>query len=220
MGEGGLSALAEVVERARAILEEEDEAREKLLKLTREVTRLCRKAVFRMHEGDLSGARELLASAGELVREILAFKASHPRLYHGGSVASALAEYVEASVLLAYLEGGRAPSFEDLRVEPEHYLLGIADFAGELRRLLVRSLSAGKPLEAERALKLMEEVYRALATIAVPEALVPGLRHKVDVLRALVESSARDILYYEVSSELEKLMREALAERGAAEGAV
>jgi len=217
MNEEERGLLAAVVERVRTVLEEEDEAREKLLKLTREVTRLCRKAIFKMHEGELSSAKELLASTAELVREILAFKISHPRLYYGGSVTSALAEYVEAKALLAYLEGSGMPSFEELGVEPEHYLLGISDFAGELRRLLVRSLSAGRPLEAERALKLMEEVYRALATIAVPEALVPGLRRKVDVLRALVESSARDILYYEVSSGLEKLMEEALAKRGAAE---
>lgn len=203
--------LAEIVEKARALLEAEDEAREKMLELTREVTRLSRKAIFKIHEGDLSGASEMLASATAAVRELLAFKATHPRLYYGGSVTSAVAEYVEAKALCLYLEESRIPGFEELEVEPTHYLLGIADFAGELRRLLVRYLSAGRLAEAERALKLMEDVYKTLATIAVPEALVPGLRRKVDVLRALIEGSARDILYYAISSNLERSIKETLS---------
>lgn len=211
MSNGETCSLAEIVEKARVNLEAEDEAREKLLELTREVTRLSRKAIFKIHEGDLSGAGEILASATAVVRELLSFKVTHPRLYYGGSVTSALAEYVEAKALHSYLEGNRIPSFEELQVEPAHYLLGVADFAGELRRLLVRYLSSGKVSEAERALKLMEDVYRALATIAVPEALVPGLRRKVDVLRALIEGSARDILYYAISCDLERSIKESLS---------
>lgn len=221
MGVAPDRSIAEIVSRASELLEVEDEAREKMLELTREVIRLSRRAIFKAHEGNLDEAGKMLEMAAAAVSELLKFKVTHPRLYYGGAMASALAEYVEARVLHAYLSEGRIPSFNELTVEPDHYLLGLADFAGELRRLLVRYLSVGKRAEAERALALMEEIYRALATVAVPDALVRGLRHKVDVLRALIESSARDLLYYTVSSEVEQAMRAALSRlRGHGEGAV
>ncbi|RLE89120.1 MAG: haloacid dehalogenase [Thermoprotei archaeon] len=204
--------LSEIIERARVMLEEEDEVREDLLKLTREVGREARRAVFKVHEGDLGGAEERLKTAREAVQKILCYKERYPRLYYSGSTSAALAEYVEACLLLAYAKGSELPGFEELEVEPHHYLLGLADFVGELRRLMVRYISSDKYGEAGRALRVMEEVYKGLLTISVPDALVPGLRRKVDVLRGVVESAARDLLYYVKSGELSRALRELLAE--------
>lgn len=202
--------LLDYVEQARAVLEAEDEAREKLLGLTREVVRLARQTILKLHDSDTEGARRILEQLFALVDKVQAFKASNPRLYYGGSVTAALAEYVEASVLFSYVNGEPIPGYEELRVEPVHYLLGLADFTGELRRLLLRRLSSGDHASAERELRLMEEVYQALVAVAVPEALVPGLRRKVDVLRALIESSARDLYYSATSSDLERAIRRLL----------
>ncbi len=210
--------LMAAVEKARAHLEAEDAAREKLLSLTREVVRLSRQVVFRIHDGDVEGARKAFGQLAELVNELTAFKSTNPRLYYGGSVTGALAEYVEASALLSYVQGRPIPSFEELMVEPAHYLLGLADFAGELRRLLFRHLNEGDLPSAERALRFMEVVYRALAAIAVPEALVPGLRRKVDVLRAVIESSVRDLHHSSSSIRLERIMGSLMGKLGGGGG--
>lgn len=212
MGGSAKNALLNAVERARTCLETEDAAREKLLAITREIARLSRQVVFRLHDGDVEDAKKILDQLAPLVEELLEFKTSNPRLYYGGSVTSALTEYVEATALYHYMKGLGIPSFEELKVEPVHYLLGLADFTGELRRLLLRHLSNGEYTEAERELRCMEDVYRALVSIAVPEALVPGLRRKVDVLRALIESSIRDLHYSQSSSKLEQAIRELLCE--------
>lgn len=201
--------IREQAEGARGVLEREDEVREKILDLSRRITRLARKAIFKLHEGDVSGCRATLDSLKELVGELVAFK-ERSKHYYGGATTSALAEYVEAVMLFKYIVGEEPPGYEELGVEPEQYLLGLADFSGELRRLLVRHLSKGGLEEAERALALMEEVFKALSTMAVPEALAPGLRHKVDVLRALIETSARDLLYHATSARLEERMRNLL----------
>ncbi|MEM4679686.1 MAG: hypothetical protein QXL98_01970 [Thermofilaceae archaeon] len=212
MAERGVSALLDSVERARGVLEAEDKAREKLLTLTREIVRLSRQAIFKLHDGDLAAAESLLKHLRAMVEELLAFKESSPRLYYGGSVTAALAEYVEANALYSYLKGEEMQGYEALRVEPVHFLLGLADFTGELRRLLLRHLSSGDYASAARELKLMEEVYRALVSIAVPEALVPGLRRKIDVLRALIESSVRDFHYSLTSNNLERAVKALLGE--------
>lgn len=212
MAERGVSALLDSVERARGVLEAEDKAREKLLTLTREIVRLSRQTIFKLHDGDLAAAESLLKHLRAIVEELLAFKESSPRLYYGGSVTAALAEYVEANALYSYLKGEEMQGYEALRVEPVHFLLGLADFTGELRRLLLRHLSSGDYASAARELKLMEEVYRALVSIAVPEALVPGLRRKIDVLRALIESSVRDFHYSLTSNNLERAVKALLGE--------
>lgn len=205
-------ALLDAVERARMVLEAEDKAREKLLMLTRDIVRLSRQAIFKLHDGDLVAAESLLEHLRAMLEELLAFKESNPRLYYGGSVTAALAEYVEANALYSYLKGEAMQNYEALRVEPVHFLLGLADFTGELRRLLLRHLSSGDYASASRELSLMEDIYRALASIAVPEALVPGLRRKIDVLRALIESSVRDFHYSLTSSNLEQSIKALLGE--------
>lgn len=212
VSEGSLRALLDSIERARMALEAEDKAREKLLVLAREVTRLSRQAIFKLHEGDIEEAGSILKRLRSTVEDLLAFKESNPRLYYSGSVTAALTEYVEANALYSYVKGEAIHGYETLRVEPVHFLLGLADFTGELRRLLLRHLSSGDYASAARELNLMEEIYKALASIAVPEALVPGLRRKIDVLRALIESSVRDFHYSQTSSNLERAIRSLLSE--------
>ncbi len=202
--------LEESIEEARRLLENEDEAREKILSLTREIVRRARRVVFKVHEGDIADADKELAKAEEYINELEKYELSYPRLFHAGFVSAALAEYVEARLVLEYEKTGELPSFRELKVEPVHYILGLADFGGELRRLMVRRLSAGDYSGAERALKLMEKVYKGLMTLALPDALVPGLRRKVDTLRGLFESSMRDLLYYAISNDLESSIRDLL----------
>jgi len=203
--------LLEVIEEARKLLEEEDSVREELLRLSREVGRCARKCILEVHGGDLEEAREALETAGKLVERVAQFRDTHPRLYYSGSVTSALAEYVEARLLLSYVAGEELVGFKDLGIEVQPYLLGLADFVGELRRLMVRYVATYRFDEARRALELMEEVYRRVVTIAVPEALVPGFRRKVDIMRGVVESSSKELLYYMRSSELSEAIRELLS---------
>lgn len=202
--------LEESVEVARKLLENEDEVREKILSLTREIIRGARRVVFKVHEGDIIAAERELTKTEEHVNELEKYKLLHPRLFYTGSVSAALVEYVEARLILEYEKTDRLPSFEELKVEPVHYLLGLADFGGELRRLMVRCLSIGDYSGAEQALKIMEKVYKGLTTLVLPDALVPGLRRKVDILRGVFESSMRDLLYYSISNDVENSIRDLL----------
>ena len=52
----------------------------------------------------------------------------------------------------------------------------------------------------------MEYIFDELRGIALPDALAPGLRRKVDVMRGVLEGARRDLLFYKRSHELLKAM--------------
>lgn len=204
------SGLSENIEKAGAILSELDEKREKMLELTRELTRKCREAIFAMHRGDGEGSLKALSEARKLLRELATFKEHYPSLYYGGSVVSSQAEYVEAAVLHSILSSGSIPSLEELGVEPQAYLLGLGDTVGELRRSALEFLRRDKVEKAWEMLELMEIIFQELSKISLPEALVPGLRHKIDVARVLIENTRKDVLFSEKSGRLAKIIEDAL----------
>ncbi len=183
-----------------------DEAREELIKLCRHVGRLARQIVLRIHAG--KEVKGLLDEAAGKVKLILGYKDRYPELYHGGLVYDTLAEYVEAVSLASFVLEGRIPGFEELGVGAVPYLLGLADLIGELRRLVlsqIRDLDFGG---AERTFKAMEEIYSALVQVAFPEAIVPGLRRKVDVAKRVIETTRKEMLFYRRSWELENRLRD------------
>ncbi|MEZ0345937.1 MAG: hypothetical protein ABWK01_05245 [Infirmifilum sp.] len=187
-----------------------DEKREELLVLTREITRKTREAIFAIHRGDLEKATLVLTEAQKLLGKVLEFKERYPSLYYTGSVSSAQAEYVEATALYAIVTSQEIPPLDELPVEPQAYLLGMGDLIGELRRSILDELRKDEIRRAWELMELMETVFFELSKPTLPEALVPGLRHKVDVARALLDSTKKDILFSEKSQRLTEKIQEAL----------
>ncbi|MHB9303133.1 translin family protein [Thermofilum pendens] len=183
-------------------LDELDAQREKMLVVTREITRRAREAIFALHHGDLGKAGTELERARELIKELYELKQTHPQLYYSGGVLNAQTEYVEASLLASLLAGEGLPGFEELLVEPQAYLAGLGDLVGELRRYVLNILREGMVDKAWSILEFMEEIYVELGKFSYPEALVPGLRHKVDVARVILENTRNDVLFFERSRDL------------------
>jgi translin len=104
----------------------------------------------------------------------------------------ALQEAVEACLLYAIVAGEALPTPEELGVDPEEYLHGLGDLAGEIRRLALERLAAGDPEGAQRRLREMEAVYRALLHFETPRAIIP-LKPKQDQARALLERTRGDV---------------------------
>ena len=104
----------------------------------------------------------------------------------------AFQESVEASLLGAVVGGRPLPGPADLSVEPELYLLGLGDLAGELRRLVLGCLNTADLAGADRFLGLMEDVYRTLARFDTTRAIVQ-LKPKQDTARALLERTRGEV---------------------------
>ena len=84
-------------------------------------------------------------------------------------------------------------SYKELSVPIVPYIQGLGDVIGELRRHIIDLLRREEYGEAEIYLDIMETIYQELRRLNYPDALVPGLRHKVDVARRLIEDTK--ILY-------------------------
>jgi len=199
-----VEVLSKDLEKINKLLTELDEKREEILTLTRELTRKAREVIFSLHRGDRERGIQSLEEARRLLRRILSFREGFPNIYYAGYVISAQAEYVEAEMLYSILSGAAPPSFEDLGVEPQAYLQGLGDLIGELRRSALDELRRDNFTRAWELADLMERIFYELSKFSLPEALTPGLRHKVDVARALIDSTRKDILVSEKSIKLSR----------------
>ena len=97
--------LSEVADLAQRRFTETHGARERALRLSREMVRGSANSIRASHRGDLDRAQELLDQVAAAAREIAALRESQPAVYFAGYVEDAHKEYVEASVVLAIVRG-------------------------------------------------------------------------------------------------------------------
>lgn len=110
--------------------------REELIALSREIVRLSKQAIYSGHRNDLKSADKALVA----INKKLTLMRKYPiRDEYSGSIKIAVQEYVEAVTFIEFLKKQSIPTASDLKVEPEHYLLGLCDLTGELVRLAINS---------------------------------------------------------------------------------
>ncbi|NPB00440.1 MAG: haloacid dehalogenase [Crenarchaeota archaeon] len=186
--------LKKIVERIEKELKQIEDVRDSIIRESRDIIRLSREIVHLVHRGELEEARSRINKLTEIVREIVRKARQHPQLYYSGLICGPLIEYVEAVTLYNIVTENKIPSPEELDVENVPYLLGLGDVVGELRRIIIEALRRGEDVkEVEKYFRYMEEIYEALSLIVVPDALVPGLRGKVDFIRKMVEVTRADL---------------------------
>ena len=185
--------LENIIGKIREVLDEKDQVRENALKITRETVRLSAEAIRAIHRGELENAKSTIKEVKKKLENLATELREHPDIYFSGYVYSAYQEYVEAAVLLSILEGSKIPSPEDLNVPYVPYLLGLGDVIGELRRQILDAIRKDQLDQGEFFLGIIEEIYEALSTLGYPNAIVPGLRHKCDVARNILEKTRGDL---------------------------
>ena len=165
------------------LLEVKNGARERALADSRATIRNCAHSIRASHRGELEQARELLATAGELVRNTHSTLAeSHPNIYWAGYVQDAQKEFAEANITYSVIAGERLPDATELGVEPAAYLNGLGEAAGEMRRYILDIIRHGHAERCERVLGVMEDIYSLLVTVDYPDAITDGLRRTTDLV--------------------------------------
>ncbi len=186
--------LKNIIEKIEQELKQIEDTRDGIIKESRDIVRTAREIVHLIHRGDIESARERIEKLESTVRSFLERARQYPQLYYSGLICGPLIEYVEAITLYKIITENRIPSPEEIKVDNVPYLLGLGDVVGELRRIIIESLRKGEDIrKVERYFKYMEEIYEALSLIVVPDALVPGLRSKVDFIRKIVEVTRADL---------------------------
>lgn len=184
-----------------------DEIREKMLAVSRVATRLSDWSIIQMHRNDMERAEISLKEAKEALVQIRDLVKNTPELRQTGSVLVAYQEYVEAVLLRGLLKEGKLASLKEVDVEPVPYILGILDLIGELRRVTLNHLRRGKGGEADKTLKVMEELYEAVLTLD-HTAIVPTFRVKADAARRIIESTRGDVITEIRRMSLEEAIRD------------
>ncbi|RLI82476.1 translin [Archaeoglobales archaeon] len=180
------------LETIRKKLDEIDNAREELLRLSRELRRKSTLAISNVHIGNVEEAKNLLEKAKEILQKIDAYKQSE--IYYP-ITRDSMQEFVEAVVFLKTVNEKRLkiPSF-DVDIHPSSILTGMADVVGELRRYILDLLRKSEIEEAERLVKIMERIYFSLVSFNYPDKIVPGLRGKIDMMRLSLERTKSDLI--------------------------
>lgn len=186
--------LERIAEDVRAAFESVHEQRELALKRSRELIRICAKTIRTMHREEWDSAESQLATAKEAAHTLTAGTRSFSNLYYAGYTQDSLKEYVEAELTYALMRNKpQLPTPEQLGVESNTYLNGLAEATTELRRRILDIMRHGHSDEAELLLGKMDEVYSYLVTFDFSDSITGGLRRRTDTVRAVLERTRGDV---------------------------
>ena len=183
-----------------------DKARERLQVLTRNATRLCGWSMVQIHRGKLSQASKTLSEAKQALDEIEKLLSAHVELPQFGQVLVAFQEYAEGKLLLEMKKNGKLASLIEIGTSSTAYLLGMLDFIGEMRRMILDSLRNGRTDEAQLLLSKMEKVYEDLFSLD-RTSILPNFRRKLDAARRILEATRGDVASDMRRVSLEKAVR-------------
>ncbi|ADG91322.1 Translin [Thermosphaera aggregans DSM 11486] len=184
-----MSVLRRDIETVSKILDEKDRVREEAIRFVREIVRMSGDLVSSLHGKNVEDAGKIMASLRVRKTEFLSLLSKHPDLLYSGLSYNALSEYAESIIVYHLVVEGRMPLLEEIDVPVPAYLQGLGDAVGELRRHIVELLDSGRVEEATYYFRIMEAIYESLKRLDYPDAITPGLRHKVDVAARLVEDT-------------------------------
>ncbi|OYT50422.1 MAG: haloacid dehalogenase [Desulfurococcales archaeon ex4484_204] len=180
--------IGKAVSLVDSFLKVKDGVRERVIREVRGIIRESGSIIVKIHSGDLSTAALKLEALRNSVRSLTSFLSSHPELLYSNLLYGALSEYVEAELLYSIVTSGRVLTHEELGVHPVPYLQGLLDLVGEIKRRILDILKGGNIAEAWNLFKVAEAIYESAKNLSYPEALIPGVRRKIDVSRSIVES--------------------------------
>ena len=203
-----MEKLETIVEEIRSEFEAKSAVRDTALQRSRTLIRYCANAIRAAHRGDWTEGEELLTTASQAARELVADLADYPDLFYAGYTQDALKEYVEAQAVHAFIRDGSLPTPVELGVESPAYLKGLAEAASEMRRHALDLMRQNRLDRAEEMLTIMDEVYSQLMTVDFPDAITAGLRRTTDMLRGVVHRTRGDL----TTALRQEMMRQALVE--------
>ena len=184
-------------------LDKVQDAREFLLKNTREIIILCSKSIIAVHKGDLVTGKNNLKEAEMLLKKYKKKAIDGLRRY----LITPEQEFVEAACLIAIVEHKEIPTDKELSVMPESYVLGLLDCVGELKRQVFDKIRIDEIDEAIRIFEIMENLYLQLYTFSMYDKVVKEARRKIDVNRILVDDVRSVITEEKRRTELIKILQ-------------
>ena len=203
-----MEKLEEIIEEIHQVFDIRTKTRDQALKQARLLTRYCANAIRATHRNDSELAEDFLSKARKLVDTLHVELSEYHDIYYAGYTQDALKEFAEASITYALINNQGLPTPENLKIEHNTYLKGLAESVGELRRKCLDILRHGHSQEAEKLLNHMDEIYAVLVTIDYPDAITGGLRRLTDIVRGVTERTRGDLTLSLRQERLEKKLKD------------
>lgn len=176
---------------ARTALLSEQDTREQVIRLCRDITALSKKIIFALHRNNLDQTETLLNDVGSKLKELVP---KYNRTKYGGNVSGAFEEMSEALTFEFYLQTGKLMTYEEFcqkigaiggepvvaMIEFHYYFLGLFDLTGEIMRYCINSVAQAEMEKAVEGWKFLQQLYKQMsATVNI----YPDLNFQNGVLR-------------------------------------
>jgi translin len=172
---------------------QKNQIREDTHESMRRATSLSKQAILLIHQKRLEDAAAMVKCAKDKIVNLQTQAKQYPEIIYGGMLSAAFQEYSEANIFLVLVKEDRFVTPIEINVPSVDYVLGLADVIGEYRRLALDNLREGEVKKGERCLEIMDDIFIQLLALDEAYMLVPGLRHKSDIARRIIESTRGDI---------------------------
>ena len=190
-----LSSLENVLQEVKKDLMQKNKIREETHESMRKATSLSKQAILLIHQKRYAEAEKFIAEAKEKISTLQTLSVDCPEVIYGGMFSAALQEYSEARIFLILVKESRFVTPTEISVPSIDYVLGLADVIGEYRRLALDNLREGEVKKGEECLEIMDQIFIQLLGLDEAYMLVPGLRHKSDIARRIIETTRGDVTF-------------------------
>jgi translin len=185
--------LENVLREVKNELLQKNSIREETQESMHKATSLSKQAILLIHQKKYGEAEKFIADAKDKISSLQALSKDYPDIIYGGMFSAALQEYSEACIFLVLVRESRFVTPAEINVPSTDYVLGLADVIGEYRRLALDNLREGEVKKGEECLETMDQVFIQLLALDEAYMLVPGLRHKSDIARRIIETTRGDV---------------------------
>jgi translin len=186
-------SLESVLQEVKNELMQKNRVREETHESMRKATSLSKQAILLIHQKKWSEAQSFVENAKEKISSLQELAKKSPDIVYGGMFSATLQEYSEARIFLELVRESRFITPGEINVPSVDYVLGLADVIGEYRRLALDYLREGEVKLGEQCLEIMDQIFIQLLALDEAYMLVPGLRHKSDTARRIIEATRGDI---------------------------
>lgn len=168
----------------RSEIELFDANRESLIKVSRDVLKLSKGAIYSLHRNEIKTADKQLGDAQKLIAQMNLLVKKDVHLANVGAYSEALEEFVEAKCYFEFTVNNKIPSPKELSVDTEIYLPGLCDLVGELARKAINSALKDDTKTALAIKDFVEEIYDELMMFDFRNS---PLRKKFDAIKYSLE---------------------------------
>ena len=158
-------------------IQDYDSMREILIKKSRDVLKLSKQLIYAVHRDEMKNATSLLKTIEKEKKNLDNIAKKSKKLIFEGSYKVAIQEYVEGVLYYNFVKNGK---LVDLKVMPEHFVLGLADLPGELVRKAVFLAGKGK---VSKVIKIKDEVDMIYGELLKFDFRSNDIRRKVDSVK-------------------------------------